>query len=200
MNMDVNLEIIEKAKPIRMLVMDVDGVLTDGRIFYNAAGVETKAFFVRDGLGLRMAQQAGLLTAILTGRVSGAVTHRAKDLGISEIHQGVLNKLEVYEMLLQRYGLTDEAAAYVGDDLNDLPVLSRAGLSAAPVDAALEVRARVAYVTTQAGGRGAVREVIDLILKAQGRWGELVEGRGPASKQGRPGSGFFLTSRRGVLQ
>lgn len=180
--MSIDRRLQEKAKAIRLLIMDVDGVLTDGRIFYNAEGVESEAFFVRDGFGLRMAQQAGLLTAILTGRVSGAVTHRAKELGISEIHQGAMNKLEVYEMLLQRYGLTDEAAAYVGDDLNDLPVLGRVGLSAAPADAAAEVRAMVAYVTTQDGGRGAVREVIDLILKAQGRWKECVERRGSASK------------------
>ena len=173
--MSIDLRLQEKAKAIRLIVMDVDGVLTDGRIFYSAEGVESEAFFVRDGLGLRMAQQAGLLTAILTGRTSGAVLHRAKELGISEIHQGVLNKLEAYEILLQRYGLTDEVAAYVGDDLNDLPLLGRAGLSAAPADAAPEVRAKVAYVTTQAGGRGAVREVIDLILKAQSRWEELIE-------------------------
>lgn len=179
--MSIDLGLQEKAKAIRLIVMDVDGVLTDGRIFYNADGVETEAFFVRDGLGLRMAQQAGLLTAILTGRMSGAVTHRAKELGISEIHQGVLNKLEVYEMLLQRYGLTDEAAAYVGDDLNDLPLLGRAGLSAAPADAVPEVRAKVAYVTARSGGCGAVREVIDLILKAQGRYEQLVERQGPAS-------------------
>ena len=173
--MSIDLRLQEKAKAIRLIVMDVDGVLTDGRIFYSAEGMESEAFFVRDGLGLRMAQQAGLLTAILTGRTSGAVLHRAKELGISEIHQGVLNKLEAYEILLQRYGLTDEVAAYVGDDLNDLPLLGRAGLSAAPADAAPEVRAKVAYVTTQAGGRGAVREVIDLILKAQSRWEELIE-------------------------
>ena len=174
MSIDPGLQ--EKAKAIRLLITDVDGVLTDGRIFYSTEGVESQAFFVRDGLGLRMAQQAGLLTAILTGRVSAAVTCRAKELGITEIHQGALNKLEVYEMLLQRHGLTDEAVAYVGDDLNDLPLLGRAGLSAAPADAHPEVRARVAFVTTQAGGRGAVREVIDLILKAQGRWEEFVEG------------------------
>src|SRR5574337_1757225 len=180
--MSVRSGLEEKAKAIRLIVMDVDGVLTDGRIFYSADGVESEAFFVRDGFGLRMARQAGLLTAILTGRMSAAVTHRAKELGISEIHQGAMNKLEVYEMLLQRYGLTDEAAAYVGDDLNDLPVLGRGGLSAAPADAAAEVRARVAYVTTQDGGRGAVREVIDLILKAQDRWEEFIERRGLASK------------------
>ena len=198
--MSIDRRLQEKAKAIRLIVMDVDGVLTDGRIFYSAEGVESEAFFVRDGFGLRMAQQAGLLAAIVTGRASGAVAHRARELGITEIHQGALNKLDVYEMLLQRYGLTDEAVAYVGDDLNDLPVLGRAGLSAAPADADPEVRTRVAFVTTQAGGRGAIREVIDLILKAQGRWEEFVEGRGPASEEGRPDGGFFLTSKRGVLQ
>src|SRR5574337_984080 len=198
--MPINLRLQEKAKAIRLIVMDVDGVLTDGRIFYSAEGVETEAFYVRDGFGLRMAQQAGLRTAILTGRVSGAVTHRAKELGISEIHQGAMNKLEVYEMLLQRYGLTDEAAAYVGDDLNDLPVLGRVGLSAAPADADPQVRAKVAFVATQDGGRGAVREVIDLILKAQGRWEEFLEERGPAAAEERPDGGFFLTSNRGVLE
>jgi len=198
--MPIDLELQEKAKTIRLLVTDVDGVLTDGRIFYSTEGVESQAFFVRDGFGLRMAQQAGLLTAIITGRVSAAVTYRAKELGITEIHQGALNKLETYEMLLQRYELTDEQVAYVGDDLNDLPVLGRVGLSAAPADADLEVRAQVAYVTTLAGGRGAVREVIDLILKAQGRWKEFVEERKPASADRQPDGGFFLTSRRGMLQ
>src|SRR5574337_1097177 len=153
--MSIDPGILEKAKAIRLLIMDVDGVLTDGRIFYSAEGVESEAFFVRDGFGLRMARQAGMLTAILTGRVSGAVAHRAKELGIAEIHQGALNKLAVYEMLLERYGLTDEAVAYVGDDLNDLPVLERVGLSAAPADADPQVRAKVAFVATQDGGRGA---------------------------------------------
>jgi len=173
--MSIDLRVQEKAKSIRMIMMDVDGVLTDGRVLYAAEGVEIKAFFVRDGLGLRLAQRAGLLTAILTGRVSGAVARRAKELGISEIHQGIPNKVETYEMLLRRHGLTDETVAYVGDDLNDLPLLTRAGLSAAPADAADEVKAKVAYVTARGGGRGAVREVIDLILKAQGRWERAME-------------------------
>ncbi|MBZ0169520.1 3-deoxy-D-manno-octulosonate 8-phosphate phosphatase [Candidatus Methylomirabilis lanthanidiphila] len=198
--MSIDPRLQEKAKAIRLLITDVDGVLTDGRIFYSADGVESEAFFVRDGLGLRMARQAGLLTAILTGRVSGAVAHRAKELGITEIHHGVLDKLHVYEMLLQRYGLTDETAAYIGDDLNDLPVLRRAGFSAAPADADPQVRTTVAFVTTQGGGRGAVREVIDLILKAQGRLEPFVEGRWPGSEEERPGGGFFLTSNRGMLQ
>ncbi|MGH7410134.1 MAG: KdsC family phosphatase [Candidatus Methylomirabilis sp.] len=176
--MPTDLEIQRRAKPIRMIMMDVDGVLTDGRILYSADGVEIEAFSVRDGLGLRLAQRAGLVTAILTGRASGAVARRAKELGIPEIHQGISNKLKTYETLLRRHGVSDEGVAYVGDDLNDLPLLVRVGLSAAPADAAPEVKAAVAYVTASGGGRGAVREVIDLILKAQGRWEEAVEGLG----------------------
>ncbi|MBM2837197.1 MAG: kdsC, partial [candidate division NC10 bacterium] len=150
-----------------------------GRILYSSDGVEIEAFHVRDGVGLRAAHRAGLLTALLTGRVSPAVARRAKELGISEVHQGIPNKVETYERLLRRYGLSDEAIAYVGDDLmNDLPLLARAGLSAAPADAADEVKARVAYVTARGGGRGAVREVIELILKAQGKWEEVIESRG----------------------
>jgi 3-deoxy-D-manno-octulosonate 8-phosphate phosphatase (KDO 8-P phosphatase) len=176
--MSIDRKVLEKAKSIRMIMMDVDGVLTDGRILYSADGAEIEAFFVRDGLGLRAAQRAGLVTAILTGRSSMAVARRAKELGIPEIHQGIPNKVETYEMLLRRHGLTDEAVAYLGDDVNDLPLLARAGLSAAPADAADEVKAKVAFVTSRGGGRGAVREVIDLILKAQGRWERAMESLG----------------------
>lgn len=168
--MPIIAELTEKAKQIRIVLIDVDGVLTDGRILYSAEGVEIEAFHVRDGVGLRAAQRAGLVIAVLTGRVSAAVARRAKELGISEIHQGVADKVGTYETLLRRYGLTDAAAAYIGDDVNDLPVLARAGLSVAPADAEEEVKARVAYVTARVGGRGAVRELIDLILKAQGKW------------------------------
>ena len=176
--MSINRSVREKAKPIRMIMMDVDGVLTDGRILYSAEGVEIEAFHVRDGVGLRAAQRTGLVTALLTGRVSVAVARRAKELGISEIHQGVADKVGTYETLLRRYGLTDAAVAYIGDDVNDLPLLARAGLSAAPADAAEEVMAKVAYVTARGGGQGAVREVIELILKAQGKWEQVIENRG----------------------
>ena len=168
--MFIERRIQERATSIRMIMMDVDGVLTDGRIFYSTDGAEIEAFFVRDGLGLRAAQRAGLLTAILTGRASGAVARRAKELGISEINLGIANKIETYEMILHRHGLTDEAVAYIGDDVNDLPLFARAGLAVAPADAADEVKSRVAYVTARGGGRGAVREAVELILKAQGRW------------------------------
>ena len=174
----MNAEITQLASRIKLLLMDVDGVLTDGRILYSSDGVEIEAFHIRDGVGLRAAHRAGLLTALLTGRVSPAVARRAKELDISEIHKGIPDKVEIYETLLRRYNLTDEAVAYIGDDLNDLPLLARAGLAAAPADAADEVKARVAYVTARGGGRGAVREVIELILKAQGKWEEVIENRG----------------------
>lgn len=177
--MTIDAMIQQKAKRVKMLIMDVDGVLTDGQVLYTADGVELEAFSVRDGLGLRAAHRAGLLTAVVTGRVSGAVARRAKELGIAEVHQGVLEKVSTYEMLLRRYDLTDEAVAYIGDDLNDLPLLARAGLSAAPADAADEVKAAVTYVAMRGGGRGAVREVIDVILKAQGRWEAAMAGWGP---------------------
>jgi 3-deoxy-D-manno-octulosonate 8-phosphate phosphatase (KDO 8-P phosphatase) len=165
---------LERARSIRLVMMDVDGVLTDGRILYTDGGVEIEAFSVRDGFGLRAAQRAGLLIAVVTGRASEAVARRVKELGIPEFHQGVRDKLETYEAVLRRHGLTDDAVAYLGDDLNDVPLLARAGLSAAPADAADEVKACVTYVSSRGGGRGAVREVIDLILKAQGRWEEVV--------------------------
>ncbi len=172
----IGVKVLERAKSIRLIVMDVDGVLTDGRILYGASGDELKSFSVKDGVGLRAAHRAGLLTAILTGRVSGAVARRAAELGIAEIHQGVPDKVKAYESLLGRYGLTDEAVAYVGDDLNDLPLLARAGLSAAPADAAEEVKRRVSYVAARGGGHGVIREVIEIILQAQGKWQEVIRG------------------------
>jgi len=172
----IDVRVQERAKSVRLIVMDVDGVLTDGRIVYGAGGDELKSFSVKDGVGLRAAHQAGLLTAILTGRVSGAVARRAAELGIPEIHQGVADKVKTYESLLDRYGLTDEAVAYVGDDLNDLPLLARVGLSAAPADAAEEVKSRVAYVAARTGGHGVVREVVEVILKAQGKWHGIIQG------------------------
>jgi 3-deoxy-D-manno-octulosonate 8-phosphate phosphatase (KDO 8-P phosphatase) len=178
-----DLAIRDKARAIRLMVLDVDGVLTDGQVLYSSEGVEVESFSVKDGFGLRAARRAGILTAILSGRRSKAVALRARELGVAEIHQGIQDKLHAYEALLARYGLTDDAVAYMGDDLNDLPLLARAGLSAAPADAADEVKAIVDYVTARCGGQGAVREVIDLILKAQGRWDEAIAGTD------RPGEG-----------
>ncbi|MBI5167020.1 MAG: HAD hydrolase family protein [candidate division NC10 bacterium] len=158
-----------------MLILDVDGVLTDGCLLYGSGGTELKAFHVQDGFGLRAAQRMGLIPAIITGRDSDVVSRRAQELGIVEVHQGAIDKVRVYCDLLARHGLQDEMVAFMGDDLVDLPILGRVGLSLAPASAHPEVKARVDYVSQKGGGQGAVREVVELILKAQGRWEAIIE-------------------------
>lgn len=150
--------------------MDVDGVLTSGQIIYGAGGLELLAFDVKDGFAIVTAHRRGLLTALVTGRASEAVARRAKELGITEVRQGCVDKLKAYEEVLAQYGLSDEAVAYIGDDLPDLPLLERAGLKVAVANAPEEVKGKADYVTVKEGGRGAVREVIELILRAQGLW------------------------------
>ncbi len=162
----------QKAKSIRMFIMDVDGVLTDGRIIYAGDGQEIKNFNVRDGFGIRLAQRVGIKTAIITARYSSMVTQRTRELEITEVHQNALKKLPVYEQILQTHQLTDEQVAYIGDDLVDLPLLRRAGLAIAVADATSEVIQAAHYVTQKPGGKGAVREAVELILKAQGSWQE----------------------------
>lgn len=163
-----------RARGIRLLVMDVDGVLTDGTIVCGPDGQEWKAFHVQDGFAITAGQRAGLRMALISGRTSGAVARRAAELGLAEVHQGTRDKVAAYEGLVRRHGLTDTAAAFIGDDLVDLPLLRRVGLAVAVADAAPEVRAAAHYVTAAPGGRGAVREVIRLILEAQGHWAELL--------------------------
>jgi 3-deoxy-D-manno-octulosonate 8-phosphate phosphatase (KDO 8-P phosphatase) len=153
-----------------MMIIDVDGVLTDGRIVYSENGVETKAFHVRDGTGLKIWQEQGLRAAIITGRSSRAVEIRAAELGISAVVQGAADKLSACRRLLGESGLGYDQVCAVGDDLPDLPILSNCGLAVAVADACPEVRAVAHYVTRTPGGRGAVREVIELILSCQGRW------------------------------
>jgi 3-deoxy-D-manno-octulosonate 8-phosphate phosphatase (KDO 8-P phosphatase) len=153
-----------------MLVLDVDGVLTDGRIIYSEDGVETKAFHVRDGTGLKIWHEQGLRTAIVTGRTSRAVEIRAAELGIGAVVQGTADKLSACRRLLDESALGFDQVCGIGDDLPDLPVLSNCGLAVAVADACPEVRAAAHYVTHTPGGRGAVREVIELILSCQGRW------------------------------
>lgn len=150
---------------IQFLILDVDGVLTDGGIYYSNNGDEFKKFNIHDGYGMLKLRRAGLSAAILTGRISNIVERRARDLGISEVHQNLDNKLEVYEMLKEKYGLRDAHIAYIGDDEFDLPVLERVGFSAAPANALESVKKRVHYVCKKNGGDGAVREIIELILK-----------------------------------
>lgn len=159
-----------KASRIKLVLFDVDGVLTDGTVVMHADGSESKGFHIRDGAGIVWAQRAGLAVGLLSARSSGATAHRAAQLAIRIVEQGVRSKLASYEQILADQQLDDGAVAYMGDDLLDLPVLSRVGLSAAPADAAPEVRDSVDWVSTHGGGRGAAREFIELILRAQGRW------------------------------
>ena len=159
---------------IRALVCDVDGVLTDGSILLAEDGTEIKRFNSHDGAGIHLFVESGFQVALLTGRTSGAAAQRARELGVQHVRQGVRDKIPVYEELLAAMGVTDAEVCYVGDDLPDVPVMRRAGYSAAPADAREEVRAAASYVTHARGGRGAVREVIERILKAQGKWADIL--------------------------
>jgi 3-deoxy-D-manno-octulosonate 8-phosphate phosphatase (KDO 8-P phosphatase) len=160
---------LERARSVKLLLLDVDGVLTDGSIIYSPDGQESKTFSTRDGLGLRLVQKAGLLVGLITARSSEVVQRRAENLGISLVFQGAGRKLEIFRRILAEQGIAPEQTAYVGDDWLDLPVLLRAGLAVAVADAAPEVLEVAHYVTDLPGGHGAVREVCDLILEAQGK-------------------------------
>ncbi len=160
----------DKATGIKLLLLDVDGVLTNGQIIYDGAGNELKMFDVRDGHGIKLLQRAGIQVGIITGRKSEVVARRAAELGIEILYQGALKKLDPYLEILDRTDLTNEEIAYVGDDLIDLPVLRKVGFSATVADADAEVRSRVDYVASLPGGRGAVREICELLLKAGGHW------------------------------
>ena len=163
----------EKLKNIRMLILDVDGVMTDGRIIMDSEGREMKNFDVRDGHGLVMIQRHGIQVAILTGRTSAVVDHRARDLKIMEVYQGALNKKEVFERILKKNELTANQTAFMGDDIVDIPVLKRVGFSVAVANALDVVKKSADYITNHSGGYGAVREICDLLLKAQGFWPEV---------------------------
>jgi 3-deoxy-D-manno-octulosonate 8-phosphate phosphatase (KDO 8-P phosphatase) len=163
-----------KASRVRLLLFDVDGVLTDGAVVMHADGSESKGFHIRDGAAIVWAQRAGLTVGLLSARSSGATAHRAAQLAVRIVLQGVPSKLAAYEQILRDARVEDGAVAYMGDDLLDLPVLARVGLSAAPADAAPEVRERVDWVSGANGGRGAVRELIELVLRAQQRWDDVL--------------------------
>ena len=160
---------------IRLLVCDVDGVLTDGRIIYDTSGAETKQFHVRDGSGLKYWLRAGRQAALLSGRSCEATGRRAAELGITILEQGAKDKWPAMERILEAAGCSADQVAYVGDDLPDLPVMHRVGFRVAVADASAEVRTVADYVTQTPGGRGAVREVVELILKAQGRWQAIIQ-------------------------
>jgi 3-deoxy-D-manno-octulosonate 8-phosphate phosphatase (KDO 8-P phosphatase) len=161
---------------IRLLLFDVDGVLTDGTILVHADGSESKQFNIRDGAGMVWAQRAGLSIGLLSARTADATTARAAQLGIRIVSQGGADKLAEYERILEDAGLGDHQVGYMGDDLQDLPVLRRAGFSAAPADAAAEVLAAVQWISPSRGGRGAARECIEHVLRAQGHWQAAVAG------------------------
>jgi len=167
---DYPQEIWQKAKKIKLLLLDVDGVLTDGRLYFGPKEELFKVFHVRDGHGIKMAQQSGLIVAFLSGRRSDAAFLRAKELGVSHYYEGLRDKLSVLDNLERSLNLKDDEIAAVGDDLVDLPLFTRVGLAVAVADAPPEVQSRAHWVTKAPGGQGAVREVCDLLLKAQGKW------------------------------
>jgi 3-deoxy-D-manno-octulosonate 8-phosphate phosphatase (KDO 8-P phosphatase) len=163
-----------KASRIRLVLFDVDGVLTDGKILIHPDGGESKQFDIRDGTAIVWALRAGLEVGFLSARSSAATARRATQLGVTLVEQGVTSKLDAYTQILTARSLADDDVAYMGDDVLDLPVLSRVGLSGAPADAVGDVRSRVSWVSRAPGGNGAAREFIELVLHAQRRWEELV--------------------------
>jgi 3-deoxy-D-manno-octulosonate 8-phosphate phosphatase (KDO 8-P phosphatase) len=154
-----------RLKKIKLLLLDVDGVLTDGRIILDNRGNELKAFHVRDGHGIKLAQRAGIMVGIITGRNSEVVSLRARELGIQEVHQGAYDKITVYEALMNKYGLHDDEIAYMGDDIVDMDIFKRAGVAVAVADSDPAIKPQADLITKAAGGRGAVREFINRILK-----------------------------------
>ena len=159
-------------KRLRLLILDVDGVMTDGRLFYADEGGVYRGFHVHDGMGIVRAHQAGIKVAMLSGKTSEAMAKRAEDLGIEDCLQGISDKRAAYESLLAKYGIRDDEVAYIGDDVNDLPAMGRAGFKVAVRNARGKVKEIADYVTEAEGGRGAVREVVDLILDAQQQGGK----------------------------
>lgn len=163
-----------RAGKVKILVLDVDGVLTDGRLIIGQDGEMAKAFHAQDGMGITLAKQAGLKIAIITGRESRIVANRAAELRIADVYQGAGDKLLALSELLKRHSLEESEAAYAGDDLNDLPALARAGLACTVASAVPEVKEMVHWIAPRPGGQGGVRDIIEFILKTQNRWESLV--------------------------
>lgn len=168
-------EINAAAQRTKLLILDVDGVLTDGGIILDNDGNELKAFHVRDGHGIKMLGRAGTQVALITGRFSKVVERRAHELGIAEVYQRCHIKTVAYEHLLEKLGVSDSEVAYIGDDIVDIPIMKRVGLAVAVADATEETKEVADLITRSGGGRGAVREICDLILKAKGKWEELMD-------------------------
>lgn len=168
-------ELLARARKVELAIFDVDGVMTDGGLIYGDDGREYKSFHSLDGHGLKMLKMCGVELAIITGRTSQVVEYRAKNIGIDHLYQGVHDKLAAYRELLTATGLEEGQTAYMGDDVVDLPILVRAGLSIAVPGAAVPVHDHVHYVTRTKGGQGAVREACELILRAKGCWDRLLQ-------------------------
>ena len=173
--MDEHASVERRAAHIKLVLMDCDGVLTDGGLTLFENGDEQKTFNVRDGHGLVLLHRAGLRSGIISGRRSIVVERRAEELGIAYLRQGCLNKIDDFKEILAAAGVTEDEVAFIGDDVTDIPLLLRSGLGVAVADAVEETRAAAHYVTQLPGGRGAVRETIEVILKAQGRWRDLMK-------------------------
>ena len=169
------MNLTDSCRRIELILSDVDGVLTDGGIWYDNQGVELKGFHIRDGLGIKLWQRAGFRFGVLTARTSHIVKLRAGELNIDIVRQGFEDKLPTAHEIIHDCRLTPEQVCYIGDDLTDLPVVRTVGLGAAVADASEEVRSAAAFVTHLPGGRGAVRELIEMILKAKGRWEDAIQ-------------------------
>ena len=164
--MDIE-KLVEKARKIKIMAFDVDGVFTDGSLTFGEDGSEYKTFNAKDGQGIVCVEKAGLITVIITARNSGTVEHRAKNLGITELHQGVKYKLPVLEEIMKKHNCTFENVSYMGDDLPDICILEKVGLSCCPNDAVDEVRNICDFISSKNGGRGAIRELCDFVLRSQ---------------------------------
>lgn len=167
-------ELLHKASKIKLLICDVDGVLSDGKVFFSNQGAELKNFNIKDGLGIKLLQQSGIDVAIITGRNSAIVAHRAKELGIRYLYQGCVDKRAAFAEMLQQLALTNEQVAHVGDDLPDLPLMQLAGLGISVADAYSFVSQKADWITTHKGGEGAVRDIADLILYSQDKLNDIL--------------------------
>lgn len=170
-----DLDLQSRAARIKLFLMDCDGVLTDARIWILENGEDQKAFNTRDGLGLELLHRAGIQSGVISGRVSSALTRRAERLGMKYVRQGCEDKEQAFAEIVADAGLSNEDVAFAGDDLNDIPLMLQSGLAIAVADAVPETRQHAHYITRAHGGHGAVREVVELILKSQGRWDDLVQ-------------------------
>lgn len=168
-------ELTDRIRRVKAVIFDVDGTLTDGRIVLGNYGDELKCFDIHDGHGLTLLHRAGLKTAFLTARKSRITARRAKELKVTKVVQNAKDKLKAYEKLARSLRVANEEVCYVGDDLIDLPVMTRVGFAAAPASAVAEVKEKAHYVTTASGGRGAAREIADRILKVQGKWQDVTQ-------------------------